>query len=221
MKFLQTRVYILRSVYHIYIYTLGLIQNFADWCGHLHRRGLCIKNLSQQAKLWIPGSTTKFCGDCVKKCEDIVPNFGENRPGCFTVTTHRLTLPSLPTSFWRITKLFLSPTNRNPLIWLPVTSSYFLKSNLSWKDAGSMPSRRSRPNRRECLTLWQKRTSRKRSKNGGDGGTGVYMREGTTSRVTADDRSYGKFYDFYSVSPENFGSTLVHMPVPAVARSKA
>jgi len=47
-------------------------------------------------------------------------------------------------------------------------------------------------------------TSRKRSKNGGDGGTGVYMREGTTSRVTAADRLYGEFYDFYSVSPENF-----------------
>jgi hypothetical protein len=35
------------------------------------------------------------------------------------------------------------------------------------------------------------------------------MREGTTSRVTAADRPYGEFYDFYSVSPENFGSTLV------------
>jgi hypothetical protein len=30
-----------------------------------------------------------------------------------------------------------------------------------------------------------------RSKNGGDGGTGVYMREGTTSRVMAVDRPYG------------------------------
>ena len=48
-----------------------------------------------------------------------------------------------------------------------------------------------------------------RSKNGGDGGTGVYMREGTTSRVTAADRTYSKFYDFYSASPENFGSTHV------------
>jgi len=35
------------------------------------------------------------------------------------------------------------------------------------------------------------------------------MREGTTSRVTVADRPYGKFYDFYSTSPENFGSTLV------------
>ena len=47
-----------------------------------------------------------------------------------------------------------------------------------------------------------------RSKNG-DGGTSVYMQEGTTSRVTAADRIYGKFYDFYSVSPENFESTHV------------
>jgi len=48
-----------------------------------------------------------------------------------------------------------------------------------------------------------------RSKNGGDGGTGVYMREGTTSRVTAADRTYSNFYDFYSASPENFGSAHV------------
>jgi hypothetical protein len=38
--------------------------------------------------------------------------------------------------------------------------------------------------------------------NGGDGGTGVYMREGTTSTVMAAERSHGEFYDFYSVSPE-------------------
>ena len=48
-----------------------------------------------------------------------------------------------------------------------------------------------------------------RSKHEGDGGTGVYMWEGTTSRVTAADRPYGEFYGFYSVSPENFGSTHV------------
>jgi hypothetical protein len=58
------------------------------------------------------------------------------------------------------------------------------------------------------LTLRQKRTSRKRSKNGGDGSTGVYMRKGTTSRMTAAGKSYGEFYDFY-VSPEYFGCILV------------
>jgi hypothetical protein len=51
---------------------------------------------------------------------------------------------------------------------------------------------------------------RTRFKIGEDGGTGVYIREGTTSRVTAADRPYGKFYGFYSVSLETFGSTLVY-----------
>jgi len=37
------------------------------------------------------------------------------------------------------------------------------------------------------------------------------MQEGTTSRVTAANRPYGEFYDFYSISPENFGYHLVHM----------
>jgi hypothetical protein len=54
-----------------------------------------------------------------------------------------------------------------------------------------------------------KRASRKRSKNEGDGGTGVYMWEGTTSRVMAAEWLYGEFYDFYSVIPEYFGYTLV------------
>jgi hypothetical protein len=40
--------------------------------------------------------------------------------------------------------------------------------------------------------------SRKRSKNGGDGRTGVCMREG----VMAADKPYGVFYDFYSVRLE-------------------
>jgi hypothetical protein len=44
---------------------------------------------------------------------------------------------------------------------------------------------------------------------GGDGGTGVYKREGTTSRVMVADRPYGEVYYFYSVIPEYFGFTLV------------
>jgi hypothetical protein len=35
-----------------------------------------------------------------------------------------------------------------------------------------------------------------RFKNGGDSGTGVYMWEGTTSRVMAADRPYGEFMIF-------------------------
>jgi hypothetical protein len=46
------------------------------------------------------------------------------------------------------------------------------------------------------LTLWQVRTSRKRPKDGGDGGTSVYIREGTISRVTAADKPYGNFMIF-------------------------
>jgi hypothetical protein len=40
--------------------------------------------------------------------------------------------------------------------------------------------------------------------NGGDGGIGVYVWQGTTWRVMAADMPYGEFYDFY-VSPEYFG----------------
>jgi hypothetical protein len=36
------------------------------------------------------------------------------------------------------------------------------------------------------------------------------MREGTTlTRLTAANGPYGEFYDFYSISPENFGYHLV------------
>jgi hypothetical protein len=41
--------------------------------------------------------------------------------------------------------------------------------------------------------------------NWGDGGTSVYMWEGTTLRVMVADRPYGEFYDFYSISLEYFG----------------
>jgi hypothetical protein len=37
-----------------------------------------------------------------------------------------------------------------------VTSSYFKKWNWSWKDTGLISLRRSRPNRRDCLTLAEK-----------------------------------------------------------------
>jgi len=85
---------------------------------------------------------------------------------------------------------FLFPKNEIEAVWTPVW--------YHWGDTGQIA---------ECLTLWYKRTSRKRSKNVGDGGTGVCMREETTSRVTAADR----FYDFYGTSPENFGYHLVSL----------
>jgi hypothetical protein len=105
----------------------GGIQNIPDWCRHQCRSCGSAKHRPQQAKLWIPGFTAKFCGDRVKTCEDVAPNFDENTPGCFTMTTPRLTLPSSPRSFWPNTKWLSSPTHRTPLIWHPVTSSCFQK----------------------------------------------------------------------------------------------
>jgi hypothetical protein len=52
--------------------------------------------------------------------------------------------------------------------------------------------------------------------NGGDGGTGVYMRAGTTSRVMAADKPYDEFYDFYIISPEYFEYHLVQQHVCCV-----
>jgi hypothetical protein len=40
-----------------------------------------------------------------------------------------------------------------------------------------------------------------RSKNAGDGGTCIYMREGNTSRLMAADRFYGEFHD--SLQPQS------------------
>jgi hypothetical protein len=118
------------------------IQNIPDWCRHLYNSCGSIKSFSQQAKLWISGSTARFCGDCVKTCEDVAPNFSENRPGCFTTTTPLLTLQSSPRSFWRNTKWRSSTTHSTPLIWHPVTSSYFQNWNWSWKDVNLIPLRR-------------------------------------------------------------------------------
>jgi hypothetical protein len=84
------------------------------------------------------------------------------------------------------------------------------KNEISLKDPGLIPLRKSRPNRRECLTFWQERVSRQCFKNGGDS---VYMREGSTSRVMAGDRPYGESYEYYSVSPGYFGYNLVKWAV--------
>jgi hypothetical protein len=68
----------------------------------------------------------------MKACEDPSPNFAENRPGCFTMTTARLKLPSSPGSFRRNTKWLSYPTHRTPMIWQPVTS-YFQKMKVKLK----------------------------------------------------------------------------------------
>jgi hypothetical protein len=46
------------------------------------------------------------------------------------------------------------------------------------------------------------------------------MWEGTASRVMAAEIPYGEFYDFYNVSPEYFGYTLVFLnKVSAIEKS--
>jgi hypothetical protein len=55
------------------------------------------------------------------------------------------------------------------------------------------------------LDILREKDIRKYLKNEGGCGTSVYMQKGTTSIVIAADRPYGKFYDFYSVSPDYFG----------------
>jgi hypothetical protein len=152
----------------VYLYT--------DRCRVLYSSCGSAKHQPQQVKLWIPGSTAKLCGDCVKTIEDVAPNFGENRPGCFTMTTHRLTLPSSPCVFWWNKMWVLSLTHLLPwfgTLWIVPISKV---GNWSWKCALLTPLKRSMLNRIECLTLWQKRTSRKRSKNGGT--LGMELRAG-------------------------------------------
>jgi hypothetical protein len=88
-----------------------------EWCRHIYSSRGSAKHRSQLTKLWIPGSTATFCGYCVKTCRDIAPNFGENRPGCFTMTTPRLTLSSSLSSFWWNTKLLSTPPPPTVLPW--------------------------------------------------------------------------------------------------------
>jgi hypothetical protein len=142
----------------------GSIQNVLDWCRHLYNSCGSAKHGSQLAKLWTQRSTAKFCGDGVKTCEDVAPNFDKNRPGYFTMTKPRLTLPSSPSSFWPNTKMAAIPHPPYSPDFEPC--EFFLFPNMKFKLKGSRfdTLTRSRPNHRECSTLWQKGTSRRRFK---------------------------------------------------------
>jgi hypothetical protein len=133
----------------------GGIQNIPDWCHHLYSSCGSTKNLSQQAKLWIPRSTVTFCCYCVRTCKDVAPNFGENRPGCFTMTTPHLTLLSSPSSFWRNTFGCHPPPTALPwfgTLWLlPISKNKIeAERTLVWYHSGD-PGRIA-----ECLTLTEK-----------------------------------------------------------------
>jgi hypothetical protein len=59
-------------------------------------RELFTRNSSWQAKLSIPHTTVTCHVDCVKVCQDFVPNFDDKRTGYCIKTTRRLTLPFSP-----------------------------------------------------------------------------------------------------------------------------
>jgi len=67
-----------------------------------------------------------------------------NAPSHTSVLTHQFLAKN------KITVIPHPPLSPN---LAPVTSSYFQNCNWSWKDAGFIQLKRSRPNRRECLTL--------------------------------------------------------------------
>jgi hypothetical protein len=68
----------------------------------------------------------------MKTCEDIAPNFGENRPGRFTMTTLSLTPLSSPSSFWRHTNDRHPQPPYSPDL-APCDFSLFPKMNLKLK----------------------------------------------------------------------------------------
>jgi hypothetical protein len=76
-----------------------------------------LKTLSCQAKQSIPHTTVTFHGNCVKMCEDFVPNLGDKTTGCCITTTHQLTLHFSPGNSWTKTTQFSSPTH--PIFLFP------------------------------------------------------------------------------------------------------
>jgi hypothetical protein len=124
---------------------------------------------------------------------------------------HR-TLPSSPSSFWRKTKWLSFPTHRTPLIWCPVTSSYFQKWKWSWKDAAWYTTEEIQAESQRVLDT---------DRTGLPGSVQKWKRlwdrclhaGGTYFEGYGGDRPYDEFYDFYSISPETFGYHLVCMYV--------
>jgi hypothetical protein len=185
----------------------GGIHNIPDWCRHLHSSCGSTNNLFQQAKLWFPGSTATFGGDCVKTCAYVARHLARTHPAASPWDR--------PYAYFRphpaVSGETINDCHPPPTVLSWFGNLWLLPISKNETEAERTPVwYHWRPNRRQCLTFSQKRTSMKRSKNGGDGGTDVYMKEGTTSRVMAADRPHGEFYDFYSVSPEYLGQTLVY-----------
>jgi hypothetical protein len=95
------------------------------------------------------------------------------------------------------------------MIWKLVNSHYFQKWNWSWKDAGVIPMRISRPNRESVWHSDRQVLPGSAPKIEESVGQVSTCGGGTTSMLMAADRPYGESDDFYSVRPEYFGCVLV------------
>ena len=85
----------------VYSYDPETKQQFSQWKIPTSPRPKKARQVKSNVKsMIITFFDIRRIGDCVKTCEDVAPNFGENRPGCFTMTKPPLTLPSSPSSFW-------------------------------------------------------------------------------------------------------------------------
>jgi hypothetical protein len=65
-------------------------QSYKPKDGNLHNQRASCKN--GRLTDWNAGLDCDFCGECVKMCEDFIPNIGDKRTGSCITTTHHLTL---------------------------------------------------------------------------------------------------------------------------------
>jgi hypothetical protein len=145
---------VLMYVHYICMHIRGSIQNISEWCLHLYSSCGSAKHCSKPAEHWIPGSTATFAVTAWKPAKTSSRNLARTY---LAASPWQCSFPLFrPHPALSGETIWLSfPTHGTPIIWDPVTCSCFQKWNWSWKDAGFIPLKRSRPNGRECLALWQ------------------------------------------------------------------
>jgi hypothetical protein len=138
--------------------------------------------------------TVTFHGDCMKICEDFVPNVGDTRTGCRITTMHRLTLSFSPRTFWPKTKWMSFTTPPTFLCSSYKISNTAILTQLGW----------SKQNRRRPWTLTE-HDFQDALKNGRSSGNGAYTRKETTSRVMVASSPKVTFWPQGRTSPVNYG----------------
>ena len=185
----------------------AMLRAWSSWSSlSLMSRGLWTKNLFQQAKLWIPGSTAMFCGNCMKTSPQTlvradlavspwqrpIPQF-RSHPAVFGKKQNSCHPP--PTILPWFDTLWLLPISKNEteaertVVWYHWGDTGRIAESAWHSDRKGLPG--SIP---EMETV----------------GPMSNMWKGTTSRVTVADRPYGEFYDFYSVGLGNSGYHLIY-----------